>query len=194
MRVNVAIAALSVLLAGACPKKSDPPGPAPGGPLTTGAGGTAPTGGGTPGAGAGGSLAGTPGTSQGGMAGGTATGAGGAGVGGAGAGVACGPKTCAVGQICCNASCGICTPPDGFCTQQLCNEGDAGATGTACKADGDCRLFSDYCTGCDCRALGANEKNPICSGPGVRCIRDPCDDKRAACQGGRCAAVTANRR
>jgi hypothetical protein len=33
---------------------------------------------------------------------------------------ACGPNTCAVGQVCCNASCGICTEPDGFCTQQAC--------------------------------------------------------------------------
>jgi hypothetical protein len=36
------------------------------------------------------------------------------------AGEACGPTTCASGEVCCNASCGICTPPDGFCTQQAC--------------------------------------------------------------------------
>jgi len=106
--------------------------------------------------------------------------------GGAGEGVACGPTTCPKGQICCNKSCGICTPPDGFCTQQFC-ESDAG-TGSAavCKQDGDCRTFSDYCTGCDCRALGKNEKDPTCAGPGVRCIADPCRDRVAACQDGRC--------
>lgn len=36
-------------------------------------------------------------------------------------GPACGPKaTCPAGQECCNASCGICTPPGGACTQQAC--------------------------------------------------------------------------
>lgn len=34
--------------------------------------------------------------------------------------VACGPNTCAAGQVCCNASCGICTPPDGVCIQIAC--------------------------------------------------------------------------
>jgi hypothetical protein len=36
-------------------------------------------------------------------------------------GVTCGNKTCASGDVCCNESCGICTPPDGVCTQQICN-------------------------------------------------------------------------
>ena len=35
-------------------------------------------------------------------------------------GEACGSRTCGAGEVCCNASCGICTPPDGFCTQQAC--------------------------------------------------------------------------
>lgn len=38
----------------------------------------------------------------------------------AGGGVACGRATCEPGMVCCNASCGICTPPDGVCTQQAC--------------------------------------------------------------------------
>src|SRR5207253_74260 len=33
------------------------------------------------------------------------------------AGTACGPSICPAGQVCCNASCGICTEPGGFCTQ-----------------------------------------------------------------------------
>ena len=36
------------------------------------------------------------------------------------AGVACGTTTCTRGDVCCNDSCGICTPPGGFCTQQIC--------------------------------------------------------------------------
>jgi hypothetical protein len=32
----------------------------------------------------------------------------------------CGKNVCGAGQVCCNASCGVCTPPDGVCTQQAC--------------------------------------------------------------------------
>lgn len=32
----------------------------------------------------------------------------------------CGETTCGAGMVCCNASCGICTPPGGACTQQIC--------------------------------------------------------------------------
>lgn len=35
-------------------------------------------------------------------------------------GVTCGDTTCDTGQVCCNASCGICTPPDGACIQIAC--------------------------------------------------------------------------
>src|SRR5262245_26614704 len=40
--------------------------------------------------------------------------------------VLCGPTTCPAGQVCCNASCGICTPPGGVCTQQICDPPPAG--------------------------------------------------------------------
>ena len=39
---------------------------------------------------------------------------------GGGGPVACGPTTCREGTVCCNASCGICTPPDGVCIQLAC--------------------------------------------------------------------------
>jgi hypothetical protein len=94
---------------------------------------------------------------------------------------ACGPKTCPAGQVCCNESCGICTEPGGLCTQQMCEPAGGG-----CKQDGDCRAFSDYCTGCDCRALGSSDKDPTCSGPGVRCLADPCRGKKAVCKNGQC--------
>jgi hypothetical protein len=38
----------------------------------------------------------------------------------AGTGGSCGSKTCPQGESCCNASCGICAPPGGACTQQAC--------------------------------------------------------------------------
>ena len=55
-----------------------------------------------------------------------------------------------------------------------------------CTVDADCRLFDDYCTGCDCRALSASKADPTCSGPGVRCLREPCGGKTAACTAGKC--------
>jgi PrcB C-terminal len=61
----------------------------------------------------------------------------------------------------------------------------------ACNTDADCRLEDDYCTGCDCRALGPNENLPMCSGPGVRCLRQPCGGLTATCQNHRCTASPA---
>jgi hypothetical protein len=55
-----------------------------------------------------------------------------------------------------------------------------------CKSDADCRLFSDYCTGCDCRALGPSEPDPTCTGRPVNCIADPCMRRKAECRSGSC--------
>lgn len=35
-------------------------------------------------------------------------------------GETCGDVTCAAGEVCCNPSCGICTPPDGACIELFC--------------------------------------------------------------------------
>jgi len=93
-----------------------------------------------------------------------------------GPGDRCGNHFCPQGEVCCNESCGICTPPDGYCTREFC-----APTGPKCRSDADCRLFSDYCTGCDCRALVTGEPAPYCEGPGVRCFADPCMDHAAVC-------------
>jgi hypothetical protein len=103
------------------------------------------------------------------------------------AGEPCGRTTCPPPQFCCNPSCGICAPPGGFCTQQFCTDpGAATPAGRPCKDHGDCRAFSDYCTGCDCRPLHKNDETPTCAGPRVRCFADPCLKKVAACSSGRC--------
>jgi hypothetical protein len=94
--------------------------------------------------------------------------------------VQCGAVTCDPGQVCCNASCGICTPPGGACTQQICDPA------VECLNNSDCRTFSDYCTGCDCRALATSEPDPVCPGPGVQCLIDPCFDQSAQCVQGQC--------
>ncbi len=101
--------------------------------------------------------------------------------GGAAPGVACGTNTCAAGEYCCNESCGICAAPGGSCTMQLCMP-----PRPTCKTDADCRTFSDYCTGCDCRALANSASAPVCDGPGVRCFADPCMQKVAVCENSAC--------
>lgn len=61
-----------------------------------------------------------------------------------------------------------------------------------CTADADCRTWSSYCqeAPCVCRVLAANEAEPRCSGGGnVACFVDPCMNKAAACQDGRCVLV-----
>jgi hypothetical protein len=87
--------------------------------------------------------------------------------------------------VCCNESCGICTPPGGGCTKQLCPKDPAPAP---CNTDADCKLEADYCTGCDCRALNVKQSLPACPGPGVACLLDPCFDKTARCVNGGCVA------
>ena len=64
----------------------------------------------------------------------------------------------------------------------------SGSTGPGprCASDGECRLFSDYCAGCACRALAAGEAEPTCSGKIVQCLVDPCQGKRAVCAAGAC--------
>ena len=60
-----------------------------------------------------------------------------------------------------------------------------------CSTDAACKVQSDTCTGCDCRATLAGESLPVCPGPGGRCFADPCMNKKAACQKGRCVVVDA---
>ena len=60
-------------------------------------------------------------------------------------------------------------------------------TGSSCTTNADCRTFADYCTGCDCRALSTSDRNPTCSGPGVRCFADPCMNLAAVCRNGSCS-------
>ncbi|HVR60776.1 MAG TPA: hypothetical protein VMU50_02705 [Polyangia bacterium] len=102
-------------------------------------------------------------------------------------GEACGPKICDAGLTCCNPSCGICAPPGGACTKQLCPPSPPAAE---CKADADCRAFSNYCDGCACDALAVGEKDPVCNGMAVQCFADPCLNKTAACSAGQCVLAS----
>ncbi len=101
----------------------------------------------------------------------------------------CGSTVCKAGQVCePGAKCPRFDPSDPHpCDPIPPSCVDAPKKG-ACKSDADCRLFDDYCTGCDCRALSSSEKNPTCSGPGVRCLREPCGGLSAHCDAGKCVA------
>jgi hypothetical protein len=62
-----------------------------------------------------------------------------------------------------------------------------GGTVAECRSAADCRLYSDYCGGCNCIALGPNDNPPVCSNP-FQCLVDPCEvpSHTAACVNGQC--------
>jgi hypothetical protein len=72
-------------------------------------------------------------------------------------GQACGPVDCPSGQVCCNESCGICTPPGGVCTQQACEGVRCGPT--------TCGVGQECC----------NESCGICVDPGGACTEQFCE-------------------
>lgn len=55
-----------------------------------------------------------------------------------------------------------------------------------CSSDKECRLFSNYCDGCECTALSTVEVDPVCKGNIVACFVDPCRGAEAQCVRGQC--------
>lgn len=187
-RILVVAAFLSINAVAACPD-SDPG--SPGGNAGAGGQGAQSGGPGNAGSGGGAPQAGSPGTGGNRPADGRRdTGARvpdgsvrrdtGAASDGAIAAGTCGFSHCPAGTICCNAGCGICGTAPCPQTPQACG---------GCTTNDDCRLFDDYCTGCDCRALAKSDPNPVCNGPAVMCYRQPCGLRVALCQSGRCVTV-----
>lgn len=95
-------------------------------------------------------------------------------------GVFCGDGRCEVDEVCCDSACGICAQPGATCDRSACLQPPE------CSKDEHCNVAADYCVGCDCVALGPEEKLPACPGVGVECAKDPCDGKKAVCQNNRC--------
>lgn len=91
------------------------------------------------------------------------------------------PCSCASGLTCTGAPGG---PPAGDVGGTCKGASGAGS----CVHDADCHLEADYCTGCDCVALGKGESVRTCPGPGVSCFADPCAIKTVACESGACVA------
>jgi hypothetical protein len=80
--------------------------------------------------------------------------------------VPCGSATCVGGDVCCNESCGICTPPDGACTMQLCSDEPPPGEGVACGPNV-----------CATGEVCCNESCGICTPPGGACTRQLCLDE-----------------
>ena len=107
------------------------------------------------------------------------------------------PK-CHPGEVCSLIACRqVCNAHEACVQNMLCMQGYSwsparcGCTPdhgpSLCQTDADCRAVADYCTGCDCRALSTRESLPTCSGPGVRCLADPCANLQAVCLHGSCS-------
>lgn len=107
-------------------------------------------------------------------------------------GVTCGPVTCGAGEVCCNASCGFCTPPGGSCTEQACidagPEPDAGRDAAIACGDETCGGGARCCTQCDGTLACLVGECPICScGPEHACASDQyCEGDDTSCGEGTC--------
>lgn len=96
------------------------------------------------------------------------------------AGVFCGDRRCESDEVCCDAGCGICAKPGATCDRSACLQAPE------CSKDEHCSVTADYCVGCDCVAVAAEEEVVACPGPGVECVQNPCNNKKAICQNNRC--------
>ena len=86
---------------------------------------------------------------------------------------ACGPNTCAVGEVCCNASCGICTPPGGACTQQACLTDEDVEAAQAAQAELEAAEAAVSEPDADALDADGNLISPIVIGP-QQCGKNVC--------------------
>ncbi len=101
----------------------------------------------------------------------------------------CGRTSCKVGDVCCNASCGICTPPDGMCTQQVCVEEEPAegepegltCANFRCATGTHCEMVEVQCVRAPCRPVPqcAPDKPP--SSAGVSCGLNTCAPGQECC-------------
>ena len=78
--------------------------------------------------------------------------------------VPCGPVGCPADQVCCNPSCGVCTPPGGACTKVFCGA-PSSPVSSPCGIN-TCNI-GDVCCNPSCG---------ICTPPGGDCSKAPCEN------------------
>ncbi len=84
----------------------------------------------------------------------------------------CGANTCVAGEMCCNPSCGICAPPGGTCTQEICDV-TAPTCDLICVAGQHCALVEEQCATPPCSAAPACVADEACMGPIIDCAAPP---------------------
>ena len=97
-------------------------------------------------------------------------------------GVQCGSVRCLQNEVCCNQSCGICTPRGGACTQQFCEPTEAPTPTPASSIGGSGGVGSSQGNGvlcgpnrCAVGELCCNQSCGICTPPGGACIELFCE-------------------
>lgn len=93
----------------------------------------------------------------------------------------CGPTTCAPDRVCCNASCGICTEPGQACTQQACEDTDAGMPEPPPEPSCPpvtCELYCEHGFETDDRGC------PICECAPDDSMGEPCGSAGQSCDAG----------
>ncbi len=101
----------------------------------------------------------------------------------AAAGEPCGPTTCGAGTTCCNASCGICTPPGTGCIDLFCESVDAGPAPHYCGGlEGAVCAPSEYCDFPDGAYCGGADAQGLCRARPTACL-DPGGVPVCGCDG-----------
>jgi hypothetical protein len=93
----------------------------------------------------------------------------------------CGASICATGLTCCNASCGICTPPGVMCTQQVCDKPEPIPEPKPVPTEpAPGKGLGPKCGGgrCDAGNVCCNDSCGICTPPGGACIQLFCGKKQ----------------
>jgi len=94
-------------------------------------------------------------------------------------GASCGSNLCTGNTYCCNASCGICAPIGGFCTQQACLPAEASSTSTPEAQDdrsiGPVRPQQCGTVTCTGNTHCCNASCGICAPPGGFCTQQFCE-------------------
>ena len=97
-------------------------------------------------------------------------------------GPACGTVRCAAGMVCCNDSCGICTPPNGGCTKQICVP-----PGGRVRADADCRWRRTTARAVTAARSPRTRSFPSCRARAWLASSIRAASKKAQCVNGACA-------